>query len=501
MASRTAKNGRARGVGAAFRGACCLIWIGPAVFGRGTRPPNSRAVNRKSVYHAAVTVHAVRSGRPVNARVMGVCLMHPPFAGAGALIRQCFAGTSVRIWAREKADWWEKLAPGLRSVEPCRTLAFVDKSWHPEKVVYSSLEDNNLFSYQKPDAVVRRVRFALDRLKRLGVAIDGPLYWEVWNEPQFDKNGGWPPEAMARYANDCAKALKGAALPVKVGVPLHMADAAWNERLCRVLAPDLIDFLVNHYYNVGWHKLSRPRNEFLRRAGYGPVLRERVRRDRALIERFGRGRWTLHCSEWNVHPPTYNPPFHTSHDMAAALYAFSAVRVYLEEGLSSAQFFLLSAPAKAHFSAMARRPDSAVELWPTGGVFRLLRRSLRGRLLNVDVQSPTFVRDGQLADLPSVDVPFLEAMACTDPEENTVTVLLANKAPERSVLVSVAGLRLPASLSAVALTGEGEHRERLRTEQVECRVQNRTVELPPASIVVLTFGRAAARASPRPGRR
>ncbi|NOY80768.1 MAG: hypothetical protein GXP31_07160 [Kiritimatiellaeota bacterium] len=508
MASRT--SGHGRGLRAIFGAAWCLVVagsaaveVGPPARADGIKALDSSAANRRKVYRAVVTVHPDRgAGRSVNRRVLGVCLMHPPFGDEGVLIRQCFAGTSVRIWAREAVDWWEKLAPGLRNIEPCRTLAFVDKSWHPEKVVYRNRDDNNLFPYQKPDAVVGRVRFALERLQRLGIEIDGPLYWEVWNEPQFDKNGGWPPEALARYANDCAGALKGAGLPVKVGVPLHMGDSEWNERLCKMLDPGLIDFLVNHYYNVGWHKLSRPRDEFLRRAGYGPVLRERVLRDRALVERFGRGKWTLHCSEWNVHPPTYKPPFHTSHDMAVALYVFSAVRVYLEERLSSAQFFLLSAPKKAHFSAMAKGRDAAPpELRPTGGAFRLLHRSLRGRLAAVDVQTPTFVRDGQLADLPSVDVPYLEAMACTDPQSRSATLLLANKDPERSVSVSVVGLRLPARCTAAVLTGESERGDAFRVEQVEYRVRNRTLSLPPASIVVLTFGRAAASGSPRPAHR
>ncbi len=501
MRNRAMANARCRGLRAASRATWCLIWMSPAVAkagpaapATGIQPLDANAANRGGRYRAAVTVHPERDGRLVNRRILGVCLMHPPFDGADDLIRQCFAGTSVRIWARENAEWWDKLAPGLRSIEPCLTLAFVDKSWHPEKVVYNSADHNNLFAYQKPDAVVGRVRFALAQLERFGVEMDGPLHWEVWNEPQYDNNGAWPPEALARYANDCARALKGAALSVKVGAPLHMEDREWNERLCKALAPDLIDFLVNHYYNVGWHKLSRPEDEFLRRAGYGPVLRERVRRDRALIERFGRGKWTLHCSEWNVHPPTYKPPFHTSHDMAAALYVFSAVRVFLEQGLDSAQFFLLSAPEQAHFSVLALDRGAAPELWPTGAAFRLLHRALRGRLLPVEVQAPTFLRDGQLADLPSVDAAYLEAMACSDTRTGAVTLLLANQDPKRSASVRVAGLPLPARCAAAVLTGQGEHRDRSRVEQVEFHLRNHTLELSPASIVVLPLESAPASA-------
>jgi len=443
---------------------------------------------RKVRYAALLTVHSARPVAPVNPRVLGVCLMHPPFHGEESVIHEVFGGASVRVWAREKVDWWDGLASGLRAVEPCFTMAFVDKSWHPEKVMYQGPESTNLFAWQKPDAVVRRVRFALAQLKRLGVETDGPLHWEVWNEPQFAENGGWEPEALARYANDCARALKDAGLPVKVGVPLHMNDDAWNRRLCRALDPERIDFLVNHYYNVGWHKLRRPRDEFLRRAGYGPVLRQRVRRDQALVRRFGRGRWTLHCSEWNVHPPAYKPPFHTSCDMAAALYAFSAVRIYLEERVDSAQFFLLSTKDDAHFAAMVGGDGKAPRLRPTGEALRLLRRHLRGRLVAVDVQCPVFVRDGQLADASTVAAPYLEVMACCERENGPVTLLMANKDPVRWASVRVTGVAIPAGERAVVLTGAGEHREKACVEKTILTVQDGAVELPPASIVIVTVG-------------
>jgi hypothetical protein len=145
---------------------------------------------------------------PVNRRVLGVCVMYPPFEELEPLIARLFGRTSARLWARENEQWWRQLLPALRALEPCRTLAFVDKSWHPEKVVYRSAQDNNLFPWQQVPAVVKRVEFALQQLRRHGIELEGPLYWEVWNEPQFAQNGGWDPEGLARYANDCARALR-----------------------------------------------------------------------------------------------------------------------------------------------------------------------------------------------------------------------------------------------------------------------------------------------------
>jgi hypothetical protein len=80
----------------------------------------------------------------------------------------------------------------------------------------------------------------------------------VWNEPQFPQNGGWEPEALARYANDCARALHEAGLPVKVGVPLHMGDTHWNERLCAAL--DIEDGPCTAPSGTFTHPLIGPRS-------------------------------------------------------------------------------------------------------------------------------------------------------------------------------------------------------------------------------------------------
>ncbi|MEQ1625622.1 MAG: hypothetical protein ABL870_13060, partial [Sediminibacterium sp.] len=229
---------------------------------------------------------------------------------------------------------------------------------------------------------------------------------------------------------------------------------------------------------VGWFDLNQPQDEFLRRSGGGALLRMRVKLDRALIARYGHGRWSLHCSEWNVHPKTYKPPYNVSRDMAAALYAFSAIKVYLEEGLDSAQFFLL-ADHDSHFAAYTREGGVVIKR-PTGAVMELLGEKLQGTLLKTSVMCPGFRRESEYG-LPELEVPYLEVLAA---KTGLVTnLLIANKDSIRSAKVMLKGMS-GTLFHAEIITANGNNQD----ESAEVNLDSiAELRIPPSALLAVSY--------------
>lgn len=431
-------------------------------------------------YQATVSVVSNASKRAINLNVLGACLMYPPFEALNAHLSK-WRGRSVRVWSHLDRKWWDQLLPALHQLDPETLLFFNEASWHPVHVIYKDAKENNLSANQQPAAVIDQMKIVLTLITEAGLH-NKKLYWETWNEPQFTQTGSWAADDMARYVNDIAQMAQKEGLPFGVLAPLHMDPSAegknWNESLCQRLDTSSVSGLVNHYYNLGWFALSQPQDEFLRRAGDGVVLRERVKLDRKLVEQYGKGKWTLHCSEWNVHPRTYEPPYNVSRDMAAALYAFSAVKVYLEEGVDSAQFFLL-ASGDSHFAAYTVN-GMDVKSQPTGLMMEWLGEHLRGSLLQTEVISPSYKRSSEY-DLPDFDVPYLEAMATAS--GSVVQCILANKDPLRSCSVLLKGtLGMLTKAKLVLLEADGFYR--LRKFLAASTI---TFEIPPATVAAIYF--------------
>lgn len=430
-----------------------------------------------SEYRASVSVGSKVGKTAVNPSVLGACLMYPPFDALKAQLGK-WRGRSVRVWSHLDRKWWDQLLPTLRQLEPETLLFFNEASWHPEHALYKSAQDNNLNENQQPDSVIAQMKIVLTLITEAGLN-NKKLYWEVWNEPQFAQTGSWAADDMARYVNDIAQMAQKEGLPFGVLAPLHMDPTAegkqWNENLCQRLDISSVAGLVNHYYNLGWFALSQPQDEFLRRAGDGAVLRERVKLDRKLVEQYGKGKWTLHCSEWNVHPKTYEPPYNVSRDMAAALYAFSAVKVYLEEGVDSAQFFLL-ASGDSHFAAYTVS-GLDVKAQPTGSVMEWLGEHLRGTLVQTEVICPTFKRSSEYG-LPDFDVPYLEAIATVSGP--VVQCIVVNKDPiyfAQVILLNADAQKITTDFYAVGAD-----------ESVKIvSVKKNVISIPPSSMVRISF--------------
>lgn len=447
-----------------------------------TLSPSFLFAKEKNSFEYRATVRLTKNviKEEINPNVFGICLMSPPFDALENELKK-WTNRSVRIWARTDRKWWSRLLPALKQIAPETLLLFNDIAWHPKRIIYNGITATNLNTNQKPDAVIANMKMALSLLKTVNLE-KKKLYWEAWNEPQFPQNGNWGPTAMARYVNDIALLAEKASLPFQVLAPLHMEPTQigedWNNQLCKELDLERVRGLVNHYYNVGWFNLEYPQDEFLRRAGDGPLLRERVRLNRALVDHYGKGNWTLHCSEWNVHPKNFKPPYYTSRDMAAALYAFSAIKVYLEEGLDSAQLFLLSGP-NSHFATYTLE-NNIITARPTGIIMEWLGEKLSGELLGTEVNCPRFRRESEYG-LPDFNVPYLEVIATRTKIETVV--IISNKDPTRSVHVALEGIHGNRN-NAELLTAQGKNKDIPVKTLVKV---NGDLRIPPAAILAVSY--------------
>jgi hypothetical protein len=426
--------------------------------------------------------------KAVNRKILGAGLMFPPFNPIKSVAAEIFGrGTSVRFWPGQLEDTeYEEKMSILSALDPSQILCFTDRIGHGnERVKYISSKNNNLEDYQKPEKIASDISWVMSRFKNLKYELKGNLHWEAWNEPQFKENGEWEANEFGKYVNDVAAAVKLLKLPVAVGAPLHMDKPEWNRQLCKTLNPKLVDFLVTHYYSF-WADVKEPENNFLVRAGLGTVLREKVRRDLSLTTKFGNAKWKLHCSEWNLHPPSYKPPYYTTTDMAAALHAFSAIKVFLEENIESAQYFVLS--SNEHFGAFGLNQDGSINTHLTGLTLKLINECLYGKLVKSNVTSPSYTlkiqQDGVYL---SYQIPYLESMAYLW-DNGTLKVLLANKHQSKPIHTNVKGVDLSKKTNLYKIS-EKSGRDNNKDESLEILTSNndQTIVVPPASIILLTL--------------
>lgn len=372
-----------------------------------------------------------KQGSKINRKVLGLCAMRQPF-GSSTDICRSVSGSSVRLWQQSSFRDYKDLANFLEGLSPELCLGFNENIFRREPVEYNS-QNNNLTSGQQPTASINSAEAMLNSLAKIDRMPSQDIHWETWNEPQFKPNGAWRPEEYADYVNECARISAERKLPLKIGAALHMDFVIgndWNKTLCDRLDVPSDSFLVTHYYNLGWSKLGVPLDNTLRRAGYGSLLRQRIERDNLLISaKADRRNWSLHVSEWNVHPPSYGPPFSYSTDIGAALYLFDAVKSYLETGVESAQFFIYR--DKGHFTLMSREDPPRMSC--TARALIMLGDHLHGSYFPVTLSSPEFIQTG-VYGLDDAYVPFVSAMAART-DNGAWSLLLANKHPETEYVV------------------------------------------------------------------
>lgn len=384
---------------------------------------------------------------PVNRKVLGACLMYPPvikpenknvdygrFSDAFIeAVRPFLQDAGVRIWMHPPNSswnsWWQDFAGKLGTRN---AYAFVNMGWRKEKVSYKSEEDNNLYSTQTPKAFADYVKIT-NSGKNNSPKI---LNWELWNEPTFDVNGGWDPVEHAKWCADAARRMKEVDPDISIGPHIY-GGGPWNEKMLEALSkegPDLFGFIVNHYYDTAWFQQWDTYGSYLGRVAYPELIRKQARRDLALIDKYGKGKWKLVISEWNSHPQRYDWPGKISHDMATALFQASTVQVFAKEGVDAAQVFLLHGGAGA-FGLIGDK-DANVR-HPPFHMFELYGQYYKGMRLSDETASPTFCWRHDLKKVKSdpIQIPYVDILASKN--EGQIIIMAVNKHPDSPVCLEI----------------------------------------------------------------
>lgn len=448
------------------------------------------AMSQQFVSGATATLSPEAKYKKINPNVMGVGLWRPPFTDTLDIFKEWFSGQSCRLWTSPDTRAWEQQIPVLQKLQPSMILMFLALATKPV-VRYSSQKDNNLSSVQVVNSITNRITEICEVLAKNKISPPDGLFWEAWNEPAYEIGGKWNPEDLARYVNELGGAVKKLGLPVKVLAPLNQEfderAIRWNETYCSMLDASVVGGLVTHYYSHHWSSLSIPADEFLRRAGYGSIMEARVRQDRSYVSRYGHGNWGLHCSEWNIHPPgVTSQNFSASRDMAAALFAFDTVKIFMEQELTSAQFFhLLNDWITSHFAVLTHTHAGENIIHPTGALFELFHKYLDGNLFKVEIESPSYTRASDYPMLPEYQVPYVGAIGCISGDRR-ISLFLSNKHSE-NINVKLRAGDIPARANGVLLQGSGDARDSAVLSEISVDLAAKSIVLQGRSIMVFSW--------------
>ena len=439
---------------------------------------------------ASITILPQIKEKYINRNILGVGLWKPPFNNSSNIAYKLYSGTSCRLWLLDgDKEWGDQLAL-LKNLNPTKILLF-DAEIFSARLFYNSSLDNNLPANRSVSEVLKLISRVCEILKLNNINPSGGLFWEAWNEPAYRNGGRWAAEDLARYVNELAQGVSASALPVKVLAPLnqdfHRKAADWNEKYCAQLDPTRVSGLVTHYYSHFWHMAPMPKDDFLKRAGYGGILDARLRRDLDYVLRFGAGNWGLHCSEWNIHPPQItSSDFDVSRDMAAAFFAFDAIKLFIDHQLESAQFFrLLNQEITRHFAALSSMPDGSTFIHPTGALFGLFHEHLEGMTFKLDIDSPIYIRSSDYLNLPDLHIAYVTAIGSIS-DTGHISLFLANKHADE-ILVNLNGGRFPVEVSGIILRGSNDRFSRAVLHKVSLDITSRVLVMPARSIIVLKW--------------
>ncbi len=436
----------------------------------------------------------------VNRRVFGACVMWPPVSSEGRplpfppagveAVRSFLSGGSARYWARLTPGWPDWWLPWRDAVAPADEYIFADWVQHEDAPIhYQDEGQHNLLPTQTPAAFGDFVH-RLNRTPWPGHPAGlGIRNWELWNEPIFPRAGAWEPLAHARFCVDAARRMKAADPDIRVGPHIYH-DSGWNQAFLAELARrggELIDFVVNHYYDTKWFQQWDTYGSYLGRVAYAEEIRRQIRRDQALLARHGDGRWDLVCTEWNNHPQRYDWPGDSTRDLAVALFQAGTLMAFMEEGVAAAQVFALRSESFGLFA-----DPEAARRFPTYHVFDLFGRYCRGRRVAATVSTPRFVWQWEAPKNPEQagpihEIPYLSALACRQGPE--LNLFLLNRHQAETLCLRVkgdAGLDLSGPVDLTVLSGDtAEATEaRLTVRRADPAGTTPELSLPPHSLTV-----------------
>ena len=441
---------------------------------------------------ASIRLDAAKDQGVFSSKLTGVCLVPYPQGGNHAIgvskegIRRSkhfLANGAVKLWFEpapggradmlmdnyirdifptnlfpshpRKSRIWEEFEELLDAIYPCDAYVLINHmppnfKLDKEKAFYKSENENNLDEFSTPAARAEQAAKLLARWREITGAPDAELKLNLWNEPQFDTTGNWDAEDFARFAADCSRKIHDRAPGAIPVVPLHMSDNSWNERLLANLAELTKNEVAgkieicDHNYGFSWININKQYAEFdtyLSRMVDVARCDEKLAKDAALIEKFGKGEWKFSILEWNLHPEGYLGSFCASNDLASCFHQFNFIKSMSDHGVDAATFFQFQ--GMTHFS-LASDENLRIQNPP----FRLfdwlgLYANNRTRV-EVKVDSPIFKgprRPFKEEGLPNdafkgeYKIAYINAMAFKNDDELTLFIL--NTHPEDSIGIEI----------------------------------------------------------------
>ncbi|MCF7855359.1 MAG: hypothetical protein K9N51_11225 [Candidatus Pacebacteria bacterium] len=430
------------------------------------------------------------SAEPVNRKVMGVCMIYPPFDETFTdFWKGTLDGTSAHHWMN--GNFTETAMPPARkrtSFAFCKHLNIRQINLLPlhskirRKARYVSELDNNLEPAHHPDTVAKGVSDFYEFVKNdyfENEYLD--LAYGVWDEPQFPQKGAWEPEDMARYVMDISRALRALNPQIKIALPLHLGDVEWNRRAMQTIAREnieLIDFVKFHPFDFTWIGAQKKMGSYYARVSAAERQRTAIRKQVQAAFELGQGRWPMVAAAWVIHSEDYRYDFYTTTDMAAAINIAGMFGVFWEENVASAQYFQLRGRGDGHFS-LAAQTDEGIRMNPTGHVFSLYGNYFRGDRVNTSLEAPSY----RYPDA-DIQVPVIIAHAAYDEENKRLALFLTNRhlSEAAPMEVRVDRFRPADAATLITLTAQGD-------KLLEPHVSSETLTLPrgadPAFTVVL----------------
>lgn len=453
---------------------------------------------------AAFACDLRQSAEPVNRRVLGLCLIAPPFDDETiALAKPILQDASVRVWLHQifDAKYMGEVMRLVKETGPAEVIGFSPLCSMPNIVArYESESEHNLPLKQQLPATHELFAKVLNATPHpdfpKGYGFTG---YEVWNEPQFPANGAWPAADFARYTLDVSRRVRTVAPGIDVGVCLRWDREwpGWNERMLTVLAqrePAAASFAVEHPYDFFWIGASKTLGSYYARSAGMQLHREGLVQELQLLQRLGHGRWRLALTEWNTHPQGYGPPTHIGRDLAAALNLAGAVQMYWELGVDSAHFFQLHGRERQdggapHFALLWHDREGKLHRNPTYEALRLIGEAGWGMRLQGQVQSPTFAYPRKQGE--PVAVPLVAGTAIFDAKAGQLRLLLLNRHAEAAIPVALDLANFQPSGDSGRLTtlsgATPEAEEPLLSGDQPVPLAAKSVTLPPHSFSVLTI--------------
>lgn len=374
-----------------------------------------------------------------------------------------FQGTSVRLWGTKVNPLsGESFYPLVEAAYPGNYFSFFPSSKLTDSGVYqaeyNSEADNNLPLNAQPSENVLHAFASYNALEQLLQTNDFTMYYEVYNEPQFDNKGCWQPEDFSRYVNDVAALIKASNSNIRVAAPLHLSDVEWNDTFLSMLNPANIDCIVNHNYGFVWVHISQyEQQSYYARIGETARQKERLEEDISLVQEYGQGNWKYALTEWNIHPNGYVSTNMVSTDMGAALYQALMIKNMVDAGVDDAQVFQLISEAEFSHFGLVNNSDTDLNTGRQAPFYthQFVAEYLSdGERVPASVSTETFPWDMYYQvgkwDAQTFDVPWISVMAAK--ETGNLALVIINLAPESvTVTVNISGGSTSGDITGQAL--------------------------------------------------